>query len=140
MHSLRSFWTLLFRWPLAATALYLLSSIAIIALAATIWKSAAPLALRFSTLLLAAVLVNPHLFIYDLLALAPIFLLLADWSIENAPHPETPILRVLLYLAFLLPLFGPVARWTHIQLSVLIFVTLLWTLYRTPHSRVPIQN
>lgn len=131
MHSLRSFWTLLFPSPLAATVLYLLSSIAIIALAAAIWKSAAPLALRFSALLLAAVLANPHLFIYDLLALAPMFLLLADWIIENAQHPEVPTLRLLLYLAFLLPLFGPLARWTHVQLSVVVFATLLWTLHRT---------
>ena len=131
MHSLRSFWTLLFPWPLAATGLYLLSSIAITAVAATIWKSAASPAVRFSALLLAAVLANPHLFIYDLLALVPMFLVLADWSIENAYHPETPILCILLYLAFLLPLFGPLARWTHVQPSVLIFIALLWTMRRT---------
>jgi len=130
MHSLRSFWTLLFPRPLAAMVLYLLSSIAITAVAATIWKSAAPTAVRFSALLLAAVLANPHLFIYDLLALVPMFLVLANWSIENAHHPETPILRILLYLGFLLPLFGPLARWTHIQLSVVILIALLWTIRR----------
>lgn len=130
MHSLRSFWTLLFPWAPVATGLYLISSIAVIVLAAAIWKSAAPLALRFSALLLAAVLSNPHLFIYDLLALAPIFLLLADWSIENAHNREMPTLRVLLYLAFVLPLFGPLARWTHVQLSVVVFVSLLWTIHR----------
>jgi hypothetical protein len=130
MHSLRSFWTLLFPWPHAALILYVLSSIAVIALAATIWRSASPLAFRFAALVLAAVLVNPHLFVYDLLALAPVFLLLADWSIQNAHNIATAALRVLLYLAFLLPLFGPIARWTHLQLSVVAFAALLWTLYR----------
>jgi len=31
-------------------------------------------------LLLAAVLVNPHLYIYDLLAQAPALLLMANWA------------------------------------------------------------
>lgn len=130
MHSFYSFWELLVSWPPAVNVLYLLSSIAIIALAGAVWKSALPLALRFSALLLAAVLANPHIYIYDLLALAPMFLILADWSIENADNPETPALRVLLYLTFMLPLFGPLSRWTHLQLSVIVFVALLWTLYR----------
>jgi len=34
------------------------------------------------------------------------------------------------YLAFLLPMFGPVARWTHLQLSVVAFAAILWTLFR----------
>jgi hypothetical protein len=140
MHSLRSFWTLLLPWPLAATALYLLSSIAVIALAAAIWRSAMPLEFRFSALLLAAVLANPHLFIYDLLALAPMFLLLANWSIENSNHPKTPKVRVLLYLAFLLPLFGPLARWTHLQLSVIVFAALVWVLYESTPPLVPTQD
>lgn len=130
MHSLYSFWELLFPWPRGVWIAYVLTVIIVIALAATIWKSASYAALRFSALLLAAVLVNPHIYIYDLLALAPMFLLLADWSIENAHHPQTPAVRILLYLAFLLPLFGPLARWTHLQLSVVVFAALLWTLHR----------
>jgi hypothetical protein len=130
MHSLRSFWTLILPSPVVASILYALSSIAVTAIAAAIWRSASPLALRFSPLILAAVLVNPHLFIYDLLALAPLLLLLAEWSIQNATDPSTPALRILLYLAFLLPLFGPLAHWTHLQLSVLTFAALLWTIHR----------
>lgn len=140
MHSLRSFWALLLPWPPATMVLYLLSSIAVIALATMIWKSAAPLALRFSALVLAAVLVNPHLFIYDLLALAPLFLLLADWCIENPLHPKIPTLGVLLYLAFLMPLFGPLARWTHLQLSVIVFAALLGTLHQITRFPVPTKN
>jgi hypothetical protein len=136
MHSSYSFLELLIRWPPAVNILYLLSSIAIIALATSIWKSSSSLAIRFSALLLSAVLVNPHIYIYDLLALAPMFLLLADWSVENAHHPETPPLRVWLYLAFLLPLFGPLARWTRLQLSVVVFLALVWTLSRiSAHDR-----
>ena len=131
MHSLYSFWELLIPSPILLWTAYLLSSVVVIALAARIWKSASPLSLRFSALLIAAVLVNPHIYIYDLLALAPIFLLLVEWSIEHANHFNTPVLRILLYLSFLIPLFGPLARWTHVQLSVIVFIALLWILSRT---------
>jgi hypothetical protein len=128
MHSLRSFWSLLIPWPAAALACYLLSSIAVIAIAAAIWKSPSPLARRFSALTLAAVLVNPHLCVYDLLALAPVFLILADWILGHPEPASCPGLRVMLYLAFILPLFGPLSRWTHLQFSVLAFLALFWIL------------
>ncbi len=65
-----------------------------------------------------------------LLVMAPAFLLLTDWSLQNSQHPAKPALDVLLYLAFLLPLFGPLAHWTHLQVSVVVFVALLWILHR----------
>jgi hypothetical protein len=130
MHSLRSFWLLLIPWPQAAFALYILSCILILWIASAIWKSSSPLALRFSALTLAAVLINPHLFVYDLLVLAPVLLLLVDWTLANAHHPAAPALRLSLYLAFILPLLGPLTQWTHLQLSVPVFVALLWILRR----------
>ena len=139
MHSLRSFFSLLIPSPAIAFALYVLSSICVVWLASQVWKSQSPLALRFSALTLAAVLLNPHLFVYDLLFLVPAFLLLTDWSLKNSQHPAKPALDVLLYLAFLLPLFGPLARWTHLQLSVIAFAALLHTLRRLQTSEVPIE-
>jgi hypothetical protein len=130
MHSLHTLWELLIPWPRVVWMLYIVSSLAVIWMAAAIWKSSSALSVRFSSLILAAVLVNPHLYIYDLLALAPALLLLADWALSNTQHPSTPALCLLLYLAFILPLFGPLARWTHVQLSVIIFIALMWWLYR----------
>ena len=140
MHSLHSFWELLIPSRPGVWALYVLTSFAVTGIAASIWKSSAPLALRFSALMFAAVLVNPHLYIYDLLALAPAFLLLTDWSLDNPLHSAKPALDVLLYLAFLLPLFGPLAHWTHLQLSVVVFAALLWTLRRLQLSEEPILS
>jgi len=107
-----------------------LSSLAVIGMAVAVWRSFLPLALRYSALLLAAVLVNPHIYIYDLLALAPALLLLADWAITHASHASAPAVRVGVYLAFLLTMFGPVARWTHLQLSVVVFAAILVILFR----------
>ena len=133
MHSLRSFWTLLIPWPHLAFGLYLLTSLAAIAIAAAVWKSQSPLPLplRFSALTLAAVLVNPHLFVYDLLVLAPALLLLADWALSRSSRDfSAAALRMLIYLSFALSLLGPLSHWTHLQLSVPAFAAMLWILWR----------
>jgi len=131
MHSLRAFWSLLLPWPGVAFGLYALSSLLVVIMAAAIWKSSAPIALRFSALTLAAVLCNPHLFVYDLLVLVPVFLLLVDFILDYPEHPSVPVLRLLTYLAFLLIVFGPLSQWTHFQLSVPVFAMLLCLLWRS---------
>jgi Glycosyltransferase family 87 len=129
MHSLRSFWSLLIPSSTIAFVLYALTSVFAVAITVCVWKSDSPLAIRFSALTLAAILVNPHLFIYDLLVLAPVLLLVVDCALSRWEASITAQLLVLSYLAFVLPLFGPLSRWTHLQLSVLAFTALLWTLF-----------
>jgi hypothetical protein len=129
MHSLRSFWTLLIPWQHVALALYIGSSIVAIATAAVVWRSTCPLALRFAVLALAAILVNPHLFVYDLLVLVPVLLLVVDWALSEMHGPYSLSLLILSYLAFVLPLLGPLSRWTHVQFTVPVFVALLSILY-----------
>ena len=133
MHSLRSFFSLLIPWPSIALVFYGLSSVTILLLAVWIWRSSNALSIRFSALILAAVLINPHLFVYDLLVLAPALLLLTDATLNAEPELDRSreVLQFLLYLAFVLPLIGPISRWTHVQLSVIVFVAILWILHRT---------
>jgi alpha-1,2-mannosyltransferase len=121
LHSLRGFWDLLVPERRIAAALYLISAVVVLALAFRTWQRARSLDLRFSALLLATVLVAPHLTIYDLVILAPAFLMLANWTIRDG----APAVRVLLYLCFVLPLIGPLARWTHVQVTVIATAMLL---------------
>ncbi len=133
MHSLRSFWVLLLPWPTLALVFYVLASTVVLIIAAASWRTRGDLAVRFSALMFAAVLINPHLFVYDLLVLAPALFLLADWLLGHANHPAFAPLSVLIYLAFILPLLGPLTVWTHFQLSVPVFVgiqVLLWSILR----------
>lgn len=130
MHSLYSFWETLVPWRIGVWALYLVSSFTVVVIAVAVWKSSSALSIRFSALVLAAVLVNPHIYVYDLLLLVVPLFLLADWVVREATHPLAPAVSSLLYLSFILPLFGPVSRWTHLQLSVPAFVALLVTLFR----------
>lgn len=134
MHSLRAFWSLLIPNLDLALSLYILSSAIVVAVAAATWKSSLPMPLRFSALILAAVLVNPHLFIYDLLVLGPALMFVTDWILSHPDHRAATALGALSYLAFTLPLLGPLSRWTHLQLSVIAFAWLLvvvWHISRT---------
>jgi alpha-1,2-mannosyltransferase len=140
MHSLRSFWTSLLPWPNLAFALYLIAAVVVLVLAVRYWKSPAPLALRFSALLLATVLLSPHLTVYDLVIVAPAFLLVADWLTANPTQPKARSLGPLLYICYGLPLLGPLSHWTHIQLSAPIMLPLLWTLYQLRFSNHPVPG
>lgn len=128
MHSLRSFWAMLVPWPHFAFGLYLATAIAALWITYVYWTSPAPLSLRYSVLFLATVLVSPHLTVYDLLILAPAFLLTADWLMTHVEDPRTRWLGILLYLAYALPLVGPLAQWTHLQLSVPVMAALMWAI------------
>ena len=130
-HSLRSFWSMLVPSPAAATVLYVASAIIVLISGVYVWRSRAPLSIRYSAMLVVTVLVAPHLTVYDLVILAPVFLLLADWGLKEDVSPSS--LPILLYLCYALPLIGPLSRCTHVQLSVVAFLALthfLWQITR----------
>ena len=129
-HSLRSFWSLLLPWPRVGFGLYAICALGILVLAVGSWRRKAPLSIRFSALLLATVLVSPHLTVYDLVILAPAFLLLGDWALAHREQPVALRIQQLLYLCYLLFLAGPLARMTHVQLSVAAMTALLWINWR----------
>jgi alpha-1,2-mannosyltransferase len=128
-HSLRSFWSLLVPWPRVAFALYVVSTLAILALAVRCWRNKASVDVRWAALLLATVLVSPHLTVYDLVILAPAFLLLGDWVVADDQR-FAPLVALLLYLCYPFFLLGALARITHLQLSVIAMTLLLWITWR----------
>jgi hypothetical protein len=128
-HSLRSFWTTLLPWPSISLMLYLITALIVCVITVACWRSRSPLSLRYSALLFATVLLAPHLTVYDLVILAPAFLLLSDWVVNQSNNAVTRHLSFLLYLAFVLPLLGPLARWTHFQLSVPVMAAVLYGIW-----------
>jgi hypothetical protein len=124
MHSLRAFWALLVPWPQLAGALYGLSAAAVLALMVRGWSGRLPLELRFSALLLATILVAPHLTVYDLVILAPAFLWLGN-GVAGSSRGAAKAVQFLLYLCYPLFLLGPLTRVTHLQLSVVALAALL---------------
>lgn len=129
-HCLRTFWTMIVPWPAMSFALYAMSAAIILVVTIGLWKRDQPPALRYSALLLASVLVAPHLTVYDLVVLAPAILLLADGLAGQPPTREVRYAGTLLYLVYALPLLGILARYTHVQLSVLAMTALVFVIAR----------
>jgi alpha-1,2-mannosyltransferase len=127
MHCLRAFWSMLIPAPMIARGLYVASALGVIFLAWRAWRRNTDIGLKFAAVLLATVLASPHLYVYDLLILAPALLVLADRAVRSDP-PPVPGLYVA--LCYAVPLLGPLADMTHVQLSVPAFVIALWLLSR----------
>ena len=124
-YSLRSFFLMLVPIHTIALLLYALAAIALLYLLVRLWQQKTSLDLQYSALLLATVLVSPHLTVYDLVILAPAFLLLSNEAINNNSVNSMSI-NYLLYSLFPLFLAGPLARVTHLQLSVPALAALFW--------------
>jgi len=129
---LRTFWAMLVPWSGAAFGLYVVSAIVVLAGTIALWKRQESLSLKYSALLLATVLISPHLTVYDLVILAPAILLLTDWFVSHPSASQGT--GTLIYLTCALPLLGPFTRWIHMQLSVIAMAALLYLLWRMRES------
>jgi hypothetical protein len=129
VHTLRAFWAMLIPERHVAFGLYVVSAIAVLIVSLLLWRSNASLQLRYSGLLLATVLVSPHVTFYDLVILAPAFLLLAEWMLGNRRNEVVASMPGLVYLCYGLPLVGVVSRWTHLQVSVPAFTALMYEIW-----------
>jgi alpha-1,2-mannosyltransferase len=139
-HSLRTFWSMLVPIPGLAFVLYVVSATLLLGITILLWRRpSTPLRVRFSLLLFATVLISPHLTVYDLVILAPALLLLADWLIGSRSH-GTGNLAAALYCVYMLPLAGPLAKWTHVQLTVISMAAVVFLLCRQYRTDVPQQR
>lgn len=130
-HCLRTFWSMLIPWSSVSMVFYVISAVIVMAWTILVWKRSQDWALRFSLLLLATVLVAPHLTVYDLVILAPAFLLLSDWAVARYRKSGSGFIGTMLYLAYILPLAGPLLRGTHVQLSVVAMSILAYLIVKS---------
>lgn len=136
LHSIRAVTRLVPGW--AGTALWIAASIAVLKRTARVWRSGAPVAVRLAVVVLATVLVSPHLFVYDATVLVLSLLWIGAW-VERDPA----IGRLLaarfwpvvfwLYAALLIP----VARIIVLQPSVFLMLWLHFTLASVVLGRRP---
>jgi hypothetical protein len=131
MHSLRAFWMMLIPSPPLVFILYAVTAVGVLVLLVHCWRHDSDLRIKFSALLLASVLVSPHLTVYDLVVLAPAFLLLGDWAVEQPERRSNGTIRTLLYLCFPLFLLAPLVRFIHVQFSVIAMAALLFMISKT---------
>jgi hypothetical protein len=137
MHSMRSFWMLLGVGRLEI-ALWLLSSIAILVILARYWRREPRADLRFAALVFAAVLIDPHLYIYDAVILAPALIIAIEHARVLGNCALGNALRLGVYALFVCFFAAPLSRITQVQFSVLILVGLF--LMITSRSRPDQQS
>jgi hypothetical protein len=128
MHGLRSFWLMLIPWHGIASVLYAASALAAVVITVWCWKSEARLELRYAVFLLGTALVDPHLTDYDLVILVPALLFIGEYVLLSHQTIERDWARLLTYAVYCLPLFGPMLKTVHVQLSVPAFAGLFLVL------------
>jgi hypothetical protein len=134
MLSLRSLFLVLLPWPAVAATAYGIAAVLVVAVVVKGWCSAAPLRLRYSLVLLGAILVDPHVNVYDLVIIAPVFILGAAWALDRR-HVGWG-LAVIAYVAYYVPVFvHVVSTRTRVQIGVIALVAMMWGLARSA-SRV----
>jgi alpha-1,2-mannosyltransferase len=130
MHSLRSFWMLLGagRFELE---LWLLSSLAVLVILARYWRRDSRPDMQCAVLIVAAMLIDPHLYIYDAVILAPSLIVAIDRARVLGETAVANAIRVAVYVLFVCLFLGPVSRVTHVQLSVPVMAALFFAMTQT---------
>ncbi len=136
MHSLRGFWILLGMGQFSS-ALWIVSSLVVLAILARYWLRESSPDLRFAALIVAAVLVDPHLYIYDAVILAPALFVAIAYARVTKDMLIADAIRVAVYVLFVCLFLGPLARITHLQLSVPVMCLLFFAM--THLSATPLR-
>lgn len=129
MHSLRGAIELALGQSRLATVCWLLGVATVIWLARRAWTRHQSCHVRFALICFTGLLLNPHLYVYDLVLLAVPLACLAAWLLQRNDPLDVPV-QYLAYSLIWLPLLAPLAAITHIQLTAPTLTVLLWQLGR----------
>jgi hypothetical protein len=126
MYGIRSFFELLAgRGPIAAI-LTALADAGVVLLVVRVWTATRSADLRVGTIVIGTVLLNPHVYTYDLVVLVLPIALLVNWVLTNPRLPQAPLVCVLAYSLYWLPLVAPLTALIRIQLVTVALAMLLW--------------
>jgi hypothetical protein len=122
-HSLMSLFGLLFPSGLAVTV-YVAVACLVLWKTLRVFETTRDVGMAMCALIIASVLVSPHLNIYDAAALLPalVYLIARKWQSGEPAAARAVLGIVLLYPAY----FIPIARYTHIQASVILLSWVFW--------------
>lgn len=128
--SLRSLFKLIAPSQTIASILYAMFALATVLIASTIWRSRASVEIRHAVLVVALILISPHVGAYDLVLLAPVYFLLGNWLARTGDATHRAALTGLLCASFIAPICGGLPAMIRIQLSVSAMAALVVLLWR----------
>jgi glycosyl transferase family 87 len=129
IQSLRGFFVALGGDNVFTVALFLIATAAVCWVAARATRRSATPHQSFAIVVLAGLLVNPHLYVYDLVLLV-LPLAVATARVLDAPIVDSRVRRlgVAAYTTYWLPLVAPALGLLHVQLMAPAMLWLLWML------------
>lgn len=127
-HSLRALTRLAPAW--IGLPLWGILSALVVVYAVRIWKTSAPLRVRFGMVIMVAVLVNPHLIVYDATVLALPLIWFGAYVQEASPLPEATRFWTGVYWLFV-TFLAPTAIAVGVQVSVVLMMWLVVLIGRT---------
>ena len=136
MHGLRGAIELLVGHGRLATVLWAVGGLGVLWLARRAWSRHQAPEVRFAVLVLAALVLNPHLYVYDLTLMAVPLGCMAAWLLSRGPGADRRV-AWMTYALVWLPLVGPLAAYTRLSVTAPVMIGLLWTLW---HSRTTLSR
>ena len=138
IQSLRGFFLAFGGETIVTTVLFLAAAIAILLLARQVIRRTSSPGLAFSAIVLAGLLVNPHLYVYDLVLLLVPLALVTEWLLSTpVTDPAVRQTGWAVLVLYWLPLVAAGLGLLHVQLMAPAMVWLLWSLRaaaRTPST------
>jgi hypothetical protein len=128
--SLRGLFKVLVPYEPAALLLYGAAALATLLVTARVWRSDAAVEIRLSAMVLAMILICPHVNAYDLLLLAPVFFLLANWLVLASDDSRGSALSTWLCILVAAPILTGLPAILRLQFSVTAMAAILYLLWR----------
>lgn len=130
-HGLRGFFTLLLGSGPIALVAYQLAAVGVFVLVGLVWIRQRSPEIRYAAMVIAGLLINPHLYVYDLVVLLVPLALVMRWAMDRSASGARALVWIA-YSLYWLPLLAPLAAVTHVQLTAPAMVALLLTLRAAP--------
>ena len=138
--SLRGLFKVLVPFEPAASLLYVAAAFATLLITARVWRSNTAVEIRLSAIVLAMILISPHVNPYDLILLAPVFFLLANWLLLTSGDSRGSRLSTWLCVLMIAPILNGLPAILRLQFSVTAMLAILFLLWRIVRHDVGVDS
>jgi hypothetical protein len=128
MHNVKGFCELIAGAGIVGRVGTILVSVVVLVLVLRIWHRTESVELQTATLVLGTALLNPHLYIYDVVVVGLALATAAAWALDHPERGESPIILVTSHTLCWIALLAPLAAITHVQLTAPLMVGMVFAI------------